>query len=176
MEKPPVLTHFSETSCIYILKAPFVEAPVLAPTPIQAAPAPHVSIPAASSNNLMIQLAMTNPTLAQLLLQQQLQQCDPPQYQPHPYVYYPPNPPQINPNPIIPVIALSTPLPATPLSPAAVFKLPRIITLHEFCEHFLINTIDKAKLEKLTYKPGNKNVVKLDREEWQGFTGFAKLG
>lgn len=65
---------------------------------------------------------------------------------------------------------------SAPASPATALRLPRPISLHEFCEYHGVNTIDEAKLEKLKYTPGDKNIEKLSREDWQGFGGFGKLG
>jgi hypothetical protein len=79
------------------------------------------------------------------------------------------------PAPHRPIAVAPAPISA-PSSPAVVLRLPRPITLREFCERYGISTIDEAKLEKLEYMPGDKNVEKLKREDWQGFAGFAKLG
>ncbi|KIM83336.1 hypothetical protein PILCRDRAFT_88172 [Piloderma croceum F 1598] len=154
LESPPVSTHFSE--------AHRIQPPAVAhPLPIlgaQVAPTPIATPIAPGSHDLLLQLAITNPMLAQLILQQQQQQL------------IPAMPAPLHPNPAVPA-----PISA-PSSPAVVLRLPRPITLHEFCEHYRISTIDEAKLEKLKYMPGDKNVEKLKCEDWQGFAGFAKLG
>jgi len=65
---------------------------------------------------------------------------------------------------------------STPASPATALQLPCLITLHKFCDHYGINTIDEAKLEKLKYTPRDKNIEKLSHKDWQGFGGFGKPG
>ena len=46
--------------------------------------------------------------------------------------------------------------------------------LSEFCLHYDINQ-HYDRLAKLEYEPGDKGIVGLGREEWQGFAGFSKL-
>ena len=47
--------------------------------------------------------------------------------------------------------------------------------LEEFCIHYAVNDEDRACLMKLKVQPGYQHVEKLDREDWQGHAGFAKL-
>jgi hypothetical protein len=166
LENPPVSTHFSEAHQIWPPTATSAACPLsvlgaqaaLTPAP-SAASAPST---APTSHKLLLQLAITNPVLSQLILQQQQNQ---PFQQPVPAV-------QVLHHPIA---AVPTPISA-PSSPAIMLRLPCLISLHEFCERYGINTVDEAKLEKLEYAPGDKNVEKLKHEDWQGFAGFAKLG
>lgn len=53
--------------------------------------------------------------------------------------------------------------------------LPRPVSLDEFCDHYGIDNEDRARLSKLKVQPGDRRVEKLDREDWQGHAGFAKL-
>ena len=53
--------------------------------------------------------------------------------------------------------------------------LPRLVSLEEFCIHYAVDDEDRAHLMKLKVQPGDQHVEKLDREDWQGHAGFAKL-
>ena len=63
---------------------------------------------------------------------------------------------------------------SAPGSPLKVI-LPRPISLEEFCIHYAVDDEDRARLAKLKVQPGDRRVEKLDREDWQGHAGFAKL-
>ncbi|EDR07537.1 uncharacterized protein LACBIDRAFT_327872 [Laccaria bicolor S238N-H82] len=63
---------------------------------------------------------------------------------------------------------------SAPGSPLKVI-LPRPISLEEFCIHYAVDNEDQARLAKLKVQPGDRRVEKLDREDWQGHAGFAKL-
>lgn len=134
---------------------------------------------------MILQLAMTNPALAQLILQQQQQQ--PQQIFPQlPYfqaLAQHPIPLQqlpVNTAPVAPPIPIPVPAPvpshaSAPPSPKA-FRIPRIITCHDFCERYEVNDADEEKLNILDFDPGELGIVKLSREDWQGQGKFSKLG
>lgn len=92
--------------------------------------------PATSSTADLLQLALSNPILAQLLLQQHIQ----PQY---------PNPATLLSQQNIPLATTQAapPPPVTaPASPTVTLQLPRPISLQDFCEHFSISPEDERKL------------------------------
>ena len=49
------------------------------------------------------------------------------------------------------------------------------ITLDVFCEQYSISDEEHGRLAKLKYRPGDKNVKKLERIDWHDDTGFATL-
>ena len=87
--------------------------------------------------------------------------------------------PNLNPNPLgtrphTPGVACDITPGSAPTSPLKIV-LPRPVSLDEFCDHYGIDDEDRARLSKLKVQPGDRRVEKLDREDWQGHAGFAKL-
>ncbi|KIK04473.1 hypothetical protein K443DRAFT_57212, partial [Laccaria amethystina LaAM-08-1] len=87
--------------------------------------------------------------------------------------------PNLNPNtlgtrPHTPGVARDIAPGSAPTSPLKIV-LPRPVSLDEFCDHYGIDDEDRARLSKLKVQPGDRRVEKLDREDWQGHAGFAKL-
>ena len=48
--------------------------------------------------------------------------------------------------------------------------------MDEFCKKYDIDDIDKERLEKLRFIPGDRRVDQLGREDWHDDPGFSKLG
>jgi hypothetical protein len=63
---------------------------------------------------------------------------------------------------------------SVPTSPLKI-ALPRPVSLSEFCEHYEIDEDDQEHLAKLKFHPGDRQIDKLGRENWQGYAGFSKL-
>lgn len=132
---------------------------------------------------MLLQLALTNPALAQLFLQQQQQSHQPSQY---PYFQHQPAFISAAPAPA-PAISMHVPLPAAPLpipvqsatvpsSPTKSVQLPQPVSCHNFCEKYAVSEADEAKLDKLEFIPGDKGIERLGREDWHDEAGFSKLG
>lgn len=66
-------------------------------------------------------------------------------------------------------------LSSAPSSPPKL-TLKHHISLEEFCACFGISDEDLARLAKLSFVPGDRRFHALEREEWQGFGGFSKIG
>lgn len=49
----------------------------------------------------------------------------------------------------------------------------RQLSLAEFCAHYEINELDRVKLVVLEYVPGNPDIERAPKEEWQDRAGFA---
>jgi hypothetical protein len=47
-------------------------------------------------------------------------------------------------------------------------RLPRPISCHEFCERYSILAADEAKLDKLDFLPGDREIKRLGREDRNG--------
>jgi hypothetical protein len=108
---------------------------------------------------------------------------------PHPYTMpygYPPLPQHYGPYPYAPFLqyppvhlglapysAVAAPGSA-PTSPMKIV-LPRVISLAEFCKRYGIDAEDCDRLTKLKFRPGDRCVNKLEREDWHGHAGFSKL-
>ncbi|KAJ7153040.1 hypothetical protein C8R43DRAFT_1126890 [Mycena crocata] len=60
-----------------------------------------------------------------------------------------------------------------PPSPAV--RLPRQVTLQEFCVRYNIPTTDEPKLAELEWTPGDRNLERLDESDWKD-VGFKRLG
>jgi len=167
IEKPPTSRHFAEDQRIH---APASTA-VLAPVPVPQFP---ISAPTQYSQDLLLQLAISNPALAQLFLQQNNQLMVPaPQYIPAP-ILAPASAPGLHISvPSAPTLA-SVPKSAPP-SPSKAIKLPRPVSTHEFCNWYSISASDETKLNLLEFIPGDRGVEKLGREEWHGVGTFSKL-
>jgi hypothetical protein len=95
----------------------------------------------------------------------------------------PPVPPIAPPAPPIappaPPIAPPNPSPgriSAPPSPSKTFRLTRPISSREFCDRYNISAADEAKLSKLEFVPGEREIEALGREDWQDEAKFSKLG
>jgi hypothetical protein len=168
IEKPPTLKHFAEDQRIQ----PPASAAVLASIPVPQFP---ITAPTQSSQDLLLQLAISNPALAQLFLHQQNNQLmvPAPQYIPAP-ILTPSSAPELHISaPSAPTLA-SMPQSAPP-SPSKAIKLPRPVSTREFCNRYSISASDETKLDLLEFIPGDRGVEKLGREEWHGVGTFSKL-
>lgn len=65
--------------------------------------------------------------------------------------------------------------PTVAVSPGYLVKLPRPISLEEFCLHYDISDADRQKLEVLEVRLGDRQVETLEPEYWKD-VGFSKLG
>ena len=180
-EQPLVSTHFSEKQCIH----PSVVAPVTTLMPTTLIPTPAlvpVQSPTTNPQGLLLQLSLTNPTLAQLSLQQpQLPQQQQLQLQ----LFLQPLSiqPQLALAPIPSVIPLPTAagistcpgLTSAPPSPIKLIHLPQPVSCHDFCDRYEISPGDEAKLDKLEFIPGDRGIKRLGQQDWQGDVGFTKL-
>lgn len=168
IEKLPTSRHFAEDKRIH---AP-ASAAVLAPIPVPQFP---IAAPTQSSQDLLLQLAISNPALAQLFLRQQNNQLmvPAPQYIPAP-ILAPSSASGLHISvPSAPTLA-SMPKSA-PSSPSKAIKLPRPVSTREFCNRYSISASDETKLNMLEFIPGDRGVEKLGREEWHGVGTFSKL-
>ncbi|KAF8799255.1 hypothetical protein BYT27DRAFT_6875410 [Phlegmacium glaucopus] len=73
--------------------------------------------------------------------------------------------------PPTPEVPAAVVLASRPPSPA---KKHRHITLNEYCTHYNISDIDRSRLQKLEFLPGDP-IEKLDRVEWHDEGGFQRL-
>jgi hypothetical protein len=110
--------------------------------------------------------SMSVTDMVQLLLVQQLQQQQ--QFNSHFQHQYQPSIPLTFGSSTVHVKTPTKSLPSSPVT------LPKI-TLDTFCNHYKISDDDKARLEKLGYTPGNRNIKTLDRADWKDDAGFATL-
>ncbi|KAK1221794.1 hypothetical protein PQX77_015388 [Marasmius sp. AFHP31] len=67
-----------------------------------------------------------------------------------------------------PPAVLHTPRPAP--SPKKCYGVP----LTDFCKHYDLSSEDESRLEKLRYRPGDKNIRRLEEVDWHD-VGFQKL-
>lgn len=96
-----------------------------------------------------------------LMLTQQLTKSAAPESAPHPPT-------------ILPIAAGAPPSPVPPTSSPAV-RLPREVSIQEFCTRYNIPATDEAKLVDLEFVPGDRNIMKLTDSDWIE-AGFKKLG
>jgi hypothetical protein len=125
-------------------------------------PGPTSQCPPGSGSGSMSVSDMVQLLLIQQLRQQQ-QQLDlhfQLQYQPSAMLPFGSN-----------IVCTEVPTRSLPSSPST---LPKI-TLDTFCDHYKISDEDKARLAKLGYTPGNRNIKMLDRTDWKDDAGFAAL-
>jgi hypothetical protein len=66
------------------------------------------------------------------------------------------------------------PTPSQPSAPPSPAK-HRPVSIDEFCTFYSISQADRERLDKLDYQPGDA-IDKLERIDWNGEAGFAKLG
>ena len=167
LEQPPTSVHFSEASRIRPPTSAQAPAPALVPSVPALAPATNVAsnLPtqATNSQDSLIQLALTNPHLAQLLIQQQQQQSI---FQRLPFFQQMPQPLPFTP----PAAPLAQPAPppnpvpnhvSAPPSPSKAFRLPCPISCHEFCDRYGVSAADKEKLNTLEFVPGEREIEAL---------------
>ncbi|KAJ7750717.1 hypothetical protein DFH07DRAFT_961310 [Mycena maculata] len=67
------------------------------------------------------------------------------------------------------------PAPPPSLPPSPAVAPPRHISIHEFCERYKIASEDEQKLVELQFVPGDRNITKLERGDWED-VGFKRLG
>lgn len=85
--------------------------------------------------------------------------------------------PQFRPAPLLePATPASAPAPTLPAPPSPI-KMNRNhgVTLEEFCRLYEISEEDCDRLGKLKYTPGNNNIKRLERVDWQDRVGFESL-
>ena len=113
MEKPPVSTHFSENQRIRLSTS--VVVPAAPPPPPLVAPVPFAPLtaPTVMNQDLLLQLAIGNPALAQLIFAQQAQQFCLPAPGPQ-LVFIPPQSAMVPDNPLPPPPAVSGTAPSSP--------------------------------------------------------------
>lgn len=107
-----------------------------------------------------------------------------PGYPQSPVGYHPYHPPYYNPSIPPPAYVYSmymsphAPGPAVPSAapPDTTGTISRNVSLDEFCSQYEISESDKAKLKKLGYEPGNREVELLEEEYWRDFASFTRLG
>jgi hypothetical protein len=184
LEQPPTSVHFLEASRIQPPTSAHAPAPALAPSVAVLAPATNIAsyLPTQATNSQdgLIQLALTNPHLTQLLIQQQQQQQQSifqqlPFFQqmPQPLPFASPAAPLVQPAPP------SNPVPnhvSAPPSPSKAFRLPHPVSCREFCDRYNISAADEEKLNTLEFIPGEREIEALGREDWQEVAKFSKLG
>ncbi|KAJ7734593.1 hypothetical protein B0H16DRAFT_1467448 [Mycena metata] len=160
LEKAPLSVQFD-------IKNRIKTQPVAVPAPAgqqgMLAPAPASST---SADKLMELFAMS-----MMMQQQQMQQMQQPHFhsaqypaQPAPFVPLAPAPHLAPHDP--------NPIPSLPSSPAK--QNHRDVSLDEFCTYYGIPQHSHG-LEKLGYEPGDKGIIKLEREDWNGVAAFGKL-
>jgi len=141
--------------------------------PLLPAPAPVLAqSPAINWQGLLLQLALTNPALAQFFLQQpqlpqqQLLLLQPflqlqLQIQPRVAVAAMPNIVSLPAAAGILVLSCSAPNTAPP-SPAKPIRLSQAVSCHDFCDRYEVSPGDEVKLDKLEFVPGDRGIEKLD--------------
>jgi hypothetical protein len=72
---------------------------------------------------------------------------------------------------VMPVVPAGVVPPSVPPSPAK----HRHVTLDEYCAHYAISDVDRGRLQKLDFQPGDP-IEKLERVEWHDEGGFQRLG
>src|ERR1700683_1849452 len=141
LEQPPTSVHFLEASRIWPPTSAHALVPALAPSVPALASATNVAsnLPtqATNSQDSLIQLALTNPHLAQLLIQQQQQQQQSIfQQMPQSLPFAPPPAPLAQPAPP------PNPVPnhvSAPPSPSKPFILPHPVSCREFCDRYNVS-------------------------------------
>jgi len=76
--------------------------------------------------------------------------------------------------------ALLTPTPQVPAAVVPLSQPPspakhRHVTLDKYCAHYDISDVDRGRLQKLDFLPGDP-IEKLDQVEWHDEGGFQRLG
>ncbi|KAK7020818.1 putative proline-rich protein [Favolaschia claudopus] len=150
IDRPPNSRHFHKDQTIQL---PRTAAPSAAVVPL--------ATPAPSSTGDLFSAVLSNPLLLQALFAQQMSHF--PSYPPHPG--FPPPGMQ-------PLAPANPPLPAAPTASAASnpipdVKLPRDITLDEYCERYKLAADIRQVLEELGYIPGDDGLLELDDEAWR---------
>lgn len=113
-------------------------------------------------------VATSTDELLRLLVLQSIQQHTQPQIGARTYAAA---------NAPLPALAQPTQTVAAASRPAAeVIKLPRPITLLEFCERYSISEKDRTKLELLEVELGDRECELLPEKVWKGDAGFSELG
>ena len=138
--------------------------------------APSFSTQAKNSQESLIQLALTNPHLAQLLIQQQQQHQ---QQQSISQQMSQSLPFALPAAPIVQPVPPPNPVPnhmSVPPSPSKAFWLPHPVSCYEFCDWYKVNVADKVKLNMLEFIPGKCEIKALGWEDWQEVAKFSKLG
>jgi hypothetical protein len=159
-DAPPTSNHFNDDKKLRIPPAPSVAFPVPPVHNAAAAPTPFLGLDPTQA--LMQQLVHQNAMMVQML--NPLAHGVPIPGSAFPLAMVPPPPPQTQPAPGF----------AMP-SPSNVTKLPRPISLQEFCLRYDISDSDLAKLESLEVRLGDRAVEKLEAEYWKE-VGFSRLG
>jgi hypothetical protein len=65
---------------------------------------------------------------------------------------------------------------SAPSSPSKIFRLANPVSSRDFCDRYDISAADEAKLGKLEFVPGEREIEALGREDWQDKAKFSKLG
>lgn len=171
LSKPPYSGFFDFTKCLTPPKNPKNTMPVAENSLMPAASFP-VATPASSS--LMETLMMTLLQRQQMHLknQQFMQLCMDPNF-----ALLPPNTfaTQASIPPACPMTPHAMPhAPATSSAPASPLKFCHV-SLEEFCNFYSLDNSVASGLSRLKYTPGDRNLEKLEREDWRDDGKLSKL-